>query len=114
MEIETRKDNETIIISLNGKRMDAITAPKLEEKLNNFITDESANCFIINFNNLEYISSAGLRVIISIEKKLRPTNGKMLISNLRGTVKDVFEISGFLSIFKIFDTEEEALKNIAD
>lgn len=111
MEIITRKENDAVVVSLAGKRMDAITAPELEKQLDAFIAD-SVNCIVINFNELQYISSAGLRVIISVEKKLRKVKGKLLISNLSGTVKDVFEISGFLSIFKIFETEDEAIKNI--
>ncbi len=112
MEIKERKVDNAVIVSLSGKRMDAVTSPRLEEKLNKLVDESGAKCIVINFNDLEYISSAGLRVIISIEKKLRSVDGKLLISNLKGNVKDVFEISGFLSIFKIFETEDEALNSI--
>ena len=72
----------------------------------------SISSFSQNFENLEYISSAGLRVVLVIAKKLKPVNGQMLISNLKGVVKEVFEISGFTSLLQIYETEEEALKQM--
>ena len=67
---------------------------------------------VINLTGLEYISSAGLRSILSTAKQLKAKDGKMLFTGLQGPVKDVFKISGFGSIFKTFETEEEALRQI--
>ena len=110
MEIEIKKGEKAVVVSLKG-RMDAVTAPELEKQINGFIK-EGESCFVINFENLEYISSAGLRVVLVIAKKLKPVNGQMLISNLKGVVKEVFEISGFTSLLQIYETEEEALKQM--
>ena len=65
---------------------------------------------VLNFGGLEYISSAGLRSILSTAKQLKVKEGRLLFADLRGPVKDVFKISGFGSLFKIYDTEEEALR----
>mgnify|MGYP005647952741 FL=1 len=58
------------------------------------------------------MSSAGLRVILVLAKKLKPGNGKLLISDLTGVVKEVFDVSGFATILQIYETEDEALKQI--
>ena len=64
---------------------------------------------LVNFSELEYISSAGLRSILATAKQLKARNGEIMFTGLKNTVKEVFEISGFYSIFKTFETEEEAL-----
>ncbi len=110
MEIVTEKNEKAVVVSLKG-RIDAVTAPELEKKINGFIK-EGEGCFVINFENLEYISSAGLRVVLVIAKKLKSVNGQVLISNLKGVVKEVFDISGFTSILQIYETENEALEQI--
>ena len=108
MEINTKKDQNIVIVSLKG-RMDAVTSPDFEKSLSERIAAGESN-FLINLGHLEYISSAGLRSILTIAKLLKAKDGKILFAGLRGPVKDVFNISGFGAIFKIFETEEEALK----
>lgn len=110
MEIETKKTNNAVIIIVKG-RMDAVTVPELEAKTNALI-EEGAICIILNFNHLEYISSAGLRVVLITAKKLKVAKGQLLLTNLTGIVKEVFEMSGLLTIFKSFTSDEEALKQI--
>jgi len=107
MEIKTKKDDKGLIVSVNG-RIDAVTAPDFEKSLLERISS-GETILVINLSELEYISSAGLRSILSIAKVLKAKGGKMMFACLRGTVRDVFKISGFGTIFQIFDTEEEAL-----
>ncbi len=97
MEIVIRKDEKAVIVSLKG-RMDAITTPALEKKVGDLIS-EGSNYFVINFEELEYISSMGLRAILSIAKQLKSQKGQLHVSNLKGLVKEVFEISGLSSTF---------------
>jgi anti-anti-sigma factor len=110
MEIQTRKEKNAMIISVTG-RMDAVTAPDFEKSLSDFIS-KGEHSFLFDFGGLEYISSAGLRSILATAKKLKEKQGKIAITGLRGPVEEVFKISGFYSIFKIFATEEAALKEI--
>jgi anti-anti-sigma factor len=110
MEIHTRKDKNVIIVSVKG-RVDAVTAPEFEKNLSDLISKGEIT-FLLNFGDLEYISSAGLRSILSTAKKLKEQKGKIVLTGLRGSVGEVFKISGFDSIFKIFDSEENALKEI--
>jgi anti-anti-sigma factor len=110
MEIQTRKEKNAMIISVKG-RMDAVTAPEFEKSLSDLISKGELS-FLFDFGGLEYISSAGLRGILATAKKLKEKQGKIAITGLRGPVEEVFKISGFYSIFKIFGTEEAALKEI--
>jgi anti-anti-sigma factor len=108
MEISTKKENNAVVVSVKG-RMDAVTSPEFEKNLSALIATGETT-FLINLSQLEYISSAGLRSILTIAKQLKAKDGKIFFAALQGAVKDVFQISGFGTIFKIFETEEEALK----
>ena len=110
MEIAIKKEGGAAVVSVKG-RIDALTAGEFEKSLAELM--EGGNCIqVIDFTGLEYISSAGLRSILSTAKQLKAKDGKMIFTGLQGPVKDVFKISGFGSIFKIFDTEEEALRQV--
>lgn len=110
MEISTRKEGSAAVVSVRG-RIDAVTAPEFEKGLSALMTGGD-NILVLSLDGLEYISSAGLRSILSIAKQLKAKNGKLLFAGLQGPVKDVFKISGFGSIFSIFETETEALRQI--
>lgn len=110
MEVTKRKEKKFIIISVTG-RIDATTAPEFETYLAGLMT-EGEKRFLINFTGLDYISSAGLRSILATAKKLKSDAGEIVFSGLRGPVEEVFKISGFNSIFKIFESETIALTNL--
>ncbi len=110
MKVDTRKEKNAVIVSVKG-RLDAVTAPEFEKNLSDLILQGEKN-FLLNFGGLEYISSAGLRSILATAKKLKEKEGKIFFVGLKGSVEEVFKISGFHSIFKIFDSEEAALKEI--
>lgn len=63
----------------------------------------------MSLKNLEYISSSGLRVLLTAVKKAREQKGDVRFFGIQPFVKDVFELFGFFRLFKIFDTEEEAV-----
>ncbi|MFO7445572.1 MAG: STAS domain-containing protein [Ignavibacteriaceae bacterium] len=102
--IET-KDNYTIITP-EGK-LDSVTSQELEEKIT-ILINENKNNLLINFEKLNYISSAGLRVLLIAAKKTKAISGEVRLSSLNPQIKDVFNISGFSSLFKIYDTAAEA------
>lgn len=106
MEITKTVANEIVTISLDG-RLDASTSPELEKELGALI-DEGKIKMIIDFTNLGYISSAGLRVLLMIIKKLKALNGNIVLASLKENVKEVFDIAGFSSIFTIVNNLEEA------
>ena len=95
MNIGFSKNNESIIIALDG-RLDTITAPELESFLGENYNGEST--LIINCEKLSYISSAGLRVLLAAQKK---TKGNMKITNVCELVMEVLEMTGFADILTI-------------
>jgi len=110
MEISKKKEQHVLVVSVSG-RIDAVTAPDFEKKLMEYIGD-GEKTLLLRMNQLEYISSAGLRSILAIAKILKSKEGKLVFAGLQGPVKDVFKISGFGSIFTIHENEEEALKQL--
>ncbi len=110
MEISKKKEKDVLVVSVSG-RIDAVTAPDFEKDLMESIGAGEKNLLLL-MNKLEYISSAGLRSILAIAKVLKTKEGKLVFAGLQGPVKDVFKISGFGSIFTIFDNEVEALSQL--
>lgn len=110
MEITTHKENAAIVVSVKG-RIDAVTAPAYENAMKGLLEKESV--FILDFQNLEYISSAGLRVILATAKSLKAKSGRMVMAHVVGTVREVFDISGFGAIFSMYDSVDEALSGLA-
>jgi anti-anti-sigma factor len=106
--VKTGKENNAVIVKISG-RMDAVTAPEFEKTLSAWI-DESEKYFVVDLSSLEYISSAGLRSILIIAKKLKAINGKILLAAMEESVNEVFEISGFNSIIPIHDTVQAAVR----
>ena len=110
MKIHATKEGNAIVVSLKG-RLDAVASPEFETSLSEWIA-KGENNFLLNFTDLEYISSAGLRSILATSKKLKATQGKILLTGLHGPVEEVFKISGFLSMFRVFASAEAARKEI--
>ena len=109
MEIVKNENNDVVSLSFKG-RLDAVSAPDAEKEVN-AVLSAGSNQLLISLKDLEYISSAGLRVLLVAAKGIRSSNGKIILCSLSDNVKEVFEISGFSSIFNIVDSEEEALQS---
>ena len=88
---------EGLRISLEG-RLDTTTAPQLEAELKNSL--DGVTNLELDFQKLEYLSSAGLRVILGAQKTMNK-QGKMVIRNVNETIMEVFEITGFVDILTI-------------
>lgn len=97
MTIEKITNNEELTMLLEG-RLDTITAPQLEAELKDNI--DGVEKLILDFKALEYISSAGLRVLLSAQKIMNK-QGEMTIRNVNETVAEVFEITGFADVLTI-------------
>ncbi len=108
MEVTGKKEGGAFIVEVSG-RMDASTAPQFEKECNSWLEDGEKR-IIVDFAGLEYISSAGLRGILSIGKKLKNRGGSLRVCQMSGMVQEVFEISGFSSIFPAYDSLEDALE----
>ena len=96
MIIKKNLEENNLTITLEG-RLDTNTAPELEKEIE---TLDGGKNLIFDFKNLEYISSAGLRIILSLQKRMN-NQGSILIKNANDEVKEVFEITGFSTILTI-------------
>ena len=97
MTIEIKRNEELTIIEVAG-RLDTITAPALDKAINEDI--EGTKDLVLNLANLEYISSAGLRVLLAAQKKMQRI-GSMKVKNVCDSIMEVFEITGFADILVI-------------
>jgi len=107
MEIIEEVQNGINIFKLNG-RLDSNTSQGFEKKVFQAISDGSKN-MIVDFKDLDYISSAGLRVILKATKALKREDGQIMLCAMQDYVKEVFEIAGFDSFLPIVTTMDEAL-----
>ena len=107
MEIIEENQRGINIYKLNG-HLDSNTSLGFENKLIQAI-DDGSKSMIIDFKNLDYISSAGLRVILKATKALKREDGKIMLCDMQDYVKEVFEISGFDSLLPIVGSMGDAL-----
>ena len=112
MEINEVTNDGTTIIGIEG-RLDTTNYGILENKLMSLI-DGGQVRIIMDCSKMEYISSSGLRVFLLGLKKITIMKGRFMISDLQETIREIFEIAGFTSIFEIYNTKEEAVKAIGN
>jgi anti-sigma B factor antagonist len=107
MQMKFDKRGKVLIVRVEG-RMDAVTAPEFELECAKQL-DAGEVWLIADLAELEYISSAGLRSILQIAKRLQRNKGRIGFCGLSGMIQNVFSISGFTAMFSIFDTLDQAL-----
>lgn len=98
MEIRITTKETEMTVALNG-RLDTNTAPKLEKELGTQL--ESTKSLILDFENLQYISSAGLRVLLGTQKKMNAQKGSMVIRHANEMIMEIFEVTGFSDILSV-------------
>ncbi len=98
MEIKKEINGTSISYAITG-RIDTLTAPMLEAELNS--GSAGMDELNLDFAGVEYISSAGLRVLLAIQKAMNNSKGKMTLSNVSSSVMEIFDITGFVDILTI-------------
>lgn len=98
MNINITRDGNELTVELEG-RLDTLTSPDLEEELEDKI--EGIEKLVFDLGGLEYISSAGLRVLVGAAQAIDENDGNMVIRNLTVPVRDVFDVTGFSDAFDI-------------
>jgi anti-anti-sigma factor len=111
MEVRTRIDNDVSIISASG-RIDSLTYELLLDALNARIR-AGGKSLVVDLGGVDYTSSAGLRAILTAQKDVRREGGDLRLAAVQGDVLKVLKLSGFTSIFKIYDTVEAAVESFA-
>ena len=99
MQITTNISNQNLIISLSG-RLDTITSPQLEEEINRNSFDDIETVTLI-MRELEYISSAGLRVVLKLHKKMTAQGGQLKLINVNDMIMEIFTMTGMDSFLEI-------------
>ena len=107
MEIVEREEGEVCVLGFVG-RLDTNTTPDAEARISSLL-DAGTNKLLISFEKIDYVSSAGLRLLLATAKRMKGSAGDLRICCLNATVQEVFDISGFASILSVSATEREAL-----
>lgn len=111
MDIRVQKEQQASVISITG-RLDAVTVAGYEQNVREVIANGETR-LVIDLAGLEYISSAGLRGLLVTAKLLKGKGGQARCANVSGAVKEVFDISGFVSIFPMDESTAVALASFA-
>jgi len=107
MNIEVNDIDGTQVVSIDGK-IDSNSAPLLDAQLNELLSQSQAK-ILTDFELTTFISSAGLRVLLSAAKKAKSQGGELTVCSMNPTVSEIFAISGFATILRVFSNREEAL-----
>lgn len=107
MEVKCSMAGNVLVAEVEG-RIDGVTARDFEEAVTSAIADE-AKPVVCDFSSVSYVSSAGLRSVLVIAKRLSKADLSFSVCGLNGTVAEVFRISGFDKIIKSHETREDAL-----
>lgn len=99
MKITLNRNDTELTVLLEG-RLDTLTSPELEEALEPELENETEK-LIFDFAGLEYISSAGLRVLLAASKEMEAQDGEMIVKNVRSEITEVFEVTGFSDFLNI-------------
>ncbi len=110
MEITEERRENILILRVIG-RLDASTSKTMEERLLSII-DSGEGRLVIELSQLDYISSAGLRVFLLAAKRMGNTNGRMILCSLKNAVKQVFDIAGLSTFLTLAGSTEEAINNL--
>ena len=109
MEMLEARRNDVLVLALKG-RLDAVSAPSVRNRLQERI-DQGERRFAVDAAELTYISSSGLRLLLQVTKQLEERSGRLVLCALQEPVKRVLEIAGFISLFSIFSSAEEAIQD---
>lgn len=107
MKLSEKRVDGFVILQIEG-RVNTANYHELETKVNELLA-QAENKLLFNCQGLEYISSSGLRVFLMTQKKMMQRQGVLYLCALQPTIAEIFDISGFTRIFKIFANEAEAV-----
>lgn len=112
IQFDTQTQDDILIVSIAGS-LDAITSEEATEYLNNLIQEENFH-IVLNLETLEYISSAGVRVLLGAIKATRSHGGDLRLVNITNQVLETLEMAGITSIVKYYDEIDSAIASFED
>lgn len=110
MSLSSEKVGTTLVVSARGQ-INSANAGEIETTLLDWV-EQGEHEYILDLTSLDYISSAGLRVILLLAKRLKQQSGQLLLCGMQPQVREVFDISGFLTILTVVDDRNTALQQI--
>ncbi len=110
MNLSQNELGERVIIRCEG-RLDAMTSPQLETAMNTWV-EKKRNHILIDFSRIDYLSSAGMRLLLSMTKRLRADHGKLALCSIHDDVMEIIKMAGFEQILNIYGSEQEAIKSL--
>lgn len=110
LNVSESTEGDIVVISLDG-RLDTATSADFDFALEPHT--EKATRLLVDLTGIQYVSSAGLRVFLMLAKKLQKVGGKLVLCNMSGSVREVFDIAGFSKILQIESDREDGLKALA-
>ena len=110
MDITTRTQQGVMVVAIAGN-LDSNTSPRAQQELDAILAGGGRK-IAVDFTALDYISSAGLRVLLGAAKRLSAAGGELRTFGLNETVREVFDISGFSTILAVYGTEAEAVRGL--
>ena len=110
MQIQQTSHDGVAIVSPKG-RIDTTTSGSVDDAVRQ-VVDAGARNLVVDLSGVEYISSAGLRVFLVLAKRMRDLRGKLVLSGMTEPVKQVFQLAGFMPLFRVEPTQESALATI--
>ncbi len=102
MQIQNDRCGTSLVVRVSG-RLDAVSTPAFEAHCQQAV-QQGERALILDFGPLEYLSSAGLRSILIVAKAVGAAGGEFALANTRGIVREEFEISGFLRMFRVLES----------
>jgi len=111
MEIVETREQGAVVIAPVG-RVDSTTADRLERHLSKLVADGERRV-VVDFSRVEYISSAGLRVMLALAKRMKDVRGAVALCAMGEPVRHVFELAGFMPLFAVDGSREAAVRRVA-
>jgi anti-sigma B factor antagonist/stage II sporulation protein AA (anti-sigma F factor antagonist) len=109
-DLKEEQKGDVFIVRIKG-RLDAISSPFAEKKICDSV-ESGQSKILLDMSGVTYLSSAGMRMLLSSTKKLKTYSGRLAVCSTSSNVMDVLKISGFDHVLELFKTEEEALKHL--
>ena len=106
--IKEESKGDVLILKMSG-RLDAVSSPAVERKIFDYL-DHDKHKLLLDFSGIDYLSSAGLRMLLSVTKKIRSLSGKLILYSITANVMEILKMSGFDHVLDIALTEEEGVR----
>ena len=107
MEITTKDVNDVKVVQIEGE-LDTSSSPEAQKQLNQ-LREQGVKKILLDLTKLDFISSAGLRVLLATAQELKEDGGDLRVCSLNREVREVFDVSGFSTLLMVFDNEAKAL-----